>query len=226
MIGFVVLAALLFKETDVVDEAEAILIKTEEKACGEPSLYQQKDDLKVYLVCLSSLTKNRVDLKNDEYYLDNLIHDMEYVDEFEDYTLYLDFRKISYDGLSVIQCKESNTFYIGSKDLRFQDSMCKDNNPKEGKTFVRTYDVLNIADSNEEEYVYITLHAFQDEEVVTVKILRDLCTDIKAGSAYEFTFVYTNLIVKDNISSIFGGAILVKIEKTDKTGLDRVNDGV
>ena len=98
---------------------------------------------------------------------------------------------------------------------------------KENNTFIQTFNVLNVANSNDEKYYYLTLRAFQDEEVVTVKILRELYPKIKENNNYEFTFLYDNKKIKENdIKELFDNRKLIKITETSKVGLDQIMDNV
>ena len=94
------------------------------------------------------------------------------------------------------------------------------NTNTENSTFIKTYNILNIADSNDEKYIYLTIRQFQEEEVKTIKIEKSLASDIEIGNDYEFTFKYTDNIVQDNIESIFTNAKLISVKKTDKQGLE------
>lgn len=91
-------------------------------------------------------------------------------------------------------------------------------------TFIRTYNILNMADSNDEKYIYLTIKQFQEEEVKTVKIEKSLASNIEIGNDYEFTFKYTNNMVHDNIESIFENTKLISVEKTDKQGIEQIQD--
>lgn len=98
------------------------------------------------------------------------------------------------------------------------------NTNTENSTFIKTYNILNIADSNDEKYIYLTIRQFQEEEVKTIKIEKSLASDIEIGNDYEFTFKYTDNIVQDNIESIFTNAKLISVKKTDKQGLEQIQD--
>lgn len=101
------------------------------------------------------------------------------------------------------------------------------NNTQENKdTFTKTYNVLNIADSDDENYLYLTIKQFQNDEVETVKVLKSLANGVEANKNYEFTFQYGNKNIEDNIKSIFENATLVQIKGTDKTGLEQVQDTI
>lgn len=100
------------------------------------------------------------------------------------------------------------------------------NSIAESYTFTKTYNVVNVADSNDENYLYLTIRKFQDEEVKTVKVQRSLANTVKKENNYEFTFQYTNNIAEDNIESIFANTMLIAIKKTDKQGLEQVQDSI
>ena len=100
------------------------------------------------------------------------------------------------------------------------------NSIAESYTFTKTYNVVNVADSNDENYLYLTIRKFQDEEVKTVKVQRSLANTVEKENNYEFTFQYTNNIPEDNIESIFANTMLIAIKKTDKQGLEQVQDSI
>ena len=101
------------------------------------------------------------------------------------------------------------------------------NNTLENKDdFTKTYNVLNLAESDDENYLYLTIKQFQNDEVETVKVLKSLANGVEANKNYEFTFQYGNENIEDNIKSIFENATLVQIKETDKTGLEQVQDTI
>lgn len=105
----------------------------------------------------------------------------------------------------------------------------KNNNTKNelaGESFIETYNVLHIAESNSEEYIYLTVRQFQAEEIETVKVQRSLASKVEVDKYYEFTFIYTESLVEDNIKSIFENTILSSIVETDKMGLEQINDSI
>lgn len=93
-----------------------------------------------------------------------------------------------------------------------------------GKTLIETYNVRNIEESNEEKYLWLTLRQYQDEEVASVRVSRDLASKVKVNDNYEFTFkINSNRIDLKSIVSIFNETELLKIEKTDKVGMEQTN---
>ena len=93
-------------------------------------------------------------------------------------------------------------------------------------SFTKTYNVLNIADSIDGNYLYLTIRQFQVDEVETVKVLTSLASSVEVNKNYEFTFKYTNKKIEDNIKSIFENAMLEVINETNKTGLEQVQDEI
>ena len=121
---------------------------------------------------------------------------------------------------------------ISTEDLETINNIISQNKTNEIKsiaesyTFTKTYNVVNVADSNDENYLYLTIRQFQDEEVKTVKVQRSLANTVEKENNYEFTFQYTNNIAEDNIESIFANTMLIAIKKTDKQGLEQVQDSI
>ncbi len=96
---------------------------------------------------------------------------------------------------------------------------------EELKTFIRTYKILNIEESNDINYIYLTIRQFQCEEVQTVKVERKLCSDIVVGKNYEFT-IESNKKIEDNILSIFNNSTILSIKEIDKIGLEQIQDSI
>lgn len=93
------------------------------------------------------------------------------------------------------------------------------------KTFIRTYEILNVAESNDTNYMYLTIRQFQGEEVQTVKVEKALCPEIEEGKSYEFT-LKQNRKPEDNILSIFNNSSVVSIKETDKIGLEQIQEDI
>lgn len=93
-------------------------------------------------------------------------------------------------------------------------------------TFIRTYKVEYILPSNSENFLYLTIRAFQDEEVQTIKISKALFPKIEQGKYYEFNFRPFEKIEQDNIMNIYQKSKLISIEETEKIGLDQIQDRI
>lgn len=120
--------------------------------------------------------------------------------------------------------------YVNAEDLNkikgnkyYYDYDEKDNHKY---SFTRTYAVLNIAPSNNEEYLYLTLREYQNEEVETVKVLKSIASTIEINKSYEFTFTSNGIESDEDIEDIFKKCNLINIKSTEKTGLDQIQDPV
>lgn len=97
----------------------------------------------------------------------------------------------------------------------------------EYKYFIRTYHILNIADSNDGEHLYLTIRQYQAEEIETIKVSKKLTNNIKENKPYEFTFQYKDKDFDDNnIKSILKNATIISIVETDKLGMEQRQDPV
>ena len=218
----------LSQDTNVNDKVTYEIETIEDSKINNPVLYIEGESENIYLIGLSNIYSNQKDLSEvyNGNYISNLIEKINYSENNQDYIIYRDFKTLSNNGLSLVKCNNSNNIYIGPMNLVFNSDFCISENPKNGTTFIKTYKVLNVADSNDYDYLYLTLRQYQCEEVVKIKIKRKLCPDIKANSNYEFTFEYTSNMVEENINSVFSNTNLLKITLTDKEGMDQIQDGV
>ena len=94
------------------------------------------------------------------------------------------------------------------------------------KVFTKTYNVLSYNESNEYEYLYLTLREYMGEEVTTVKVSRALLPpELTMHENYEFTFLvdYDELsddFNENNIKDIFDECNLISVRHTNKTGVE------
>lgn len=88
--------------------------------------------------------------------------------------------------------------------------------------FTRTYKINGITESQEEEYVDVTLTPFQGSSVM-VKVAKGY--NLVPGNAYEFTFS-SQVAFSDTIQNIFKYATLVDVQKTDKIGLEQKQEKI
>lgn len=92
------------------------------------------------------------------------------------------------------------------------------------QTFTKTYQLLNISKSNEENSYYLTLQLFQGE-VATV-LVKDINNQLESGKNYEFTFATNSKTIEDNIKSIFENSTILSIKETSKIGLEQIQDSI
>jgi len=120
---------------------------------------------------------------------------------------------------------DSNSNTIGT-EIHEKNEKNDANSNMPNTTFIRTYNILDADDSSDENYLYLTIKQYQEEEVETVKVQKSLAHIVEKENNYEFTFQYTDNIVEDNIESIFANTILISIKKTDKQGLEQTQDSI
>lgn len=95
-----------------------------------------------------------------------------------------------------------------------------------GNTFIRTYHIYHIADSMREQYVYITIRGYNQEDIDTVLVERDLFSSLEVDKDYEFTFKIINEDIDESIQSIFKNSEIVKVQETDKVGDEQINENM
>lgn len=129
--------------------------------------------------------------------------------------------------ISLLQCQtlEGNQdYYFGPSNMPYAEGFCKE--VPYICSFVRTYLVLDISDSNNEEYIYLTLREFQGEEVATIRVEKKLIQDIQEDQYYEFQFGSLKVSDKTDIKSLFESHVLLSISHTEKTGLEQINENI
>lgn len=94
---------------------------------------------------------------------------------------------------------------------------------KDNCTVIRTYYIDNIGKSNDENYLYITIHEFQVEGTYTLKLPMTISKDLEVGSSYEFTFKTTKLYTNTTTDNLFNNSEVINLKYTDKVGLDRTS---
>lgn len=135
--------------------------------------------------------------------------------------------KINNQSLSLLQCHTidgNQDYYFGPSDMEYKEGFCEEE--PYICSFTKTYLVLKISESNDDGYIYLTIKQFQGEEVVTVKVKRDLTEDITEDQFYEFQFISVGNQQEEDIQSIFNHYTLVSIQATNRVGLDQINESV
>lgn len=98
-----------------------------------------------------------------------------------------------------------------------------------GNQFIRTYNIENVEECNNEAYIYVTVRQFQRDEIQTVKVERKLCPEVRKNKAYEFELVVTDetMVEEDpSIETIFRCCKVIEITETDKLGTDQIQEQV
>lgn len=100
----------------------------------------------------------------------------------------------------------------------------KENNNKYNCSMIKTYNIVNIGDSNDENYSYVTLSEYQSEGVYSVKLPKTISKDLIEENNYEFTFNINKENVYSTPNEIFEKAELININHSDKIGNEQVNE--
>lgn len=114
--------------------------------------------------------------------------------------------------------------------LSFNNKKTKmeDNNNNNNKcSFTQTYSIINFYESDDDSKIWVTLKPFQTDDIATIKLDKKIIGIVNEFENYEFTFEKgNNDIPEDTIYEIFKNSNLISINKTDKTGLDQINERI
>lgn len=94
---------------------------------------------------------------------------------------------------------------------------------KENCIVIRTYYIDNIGKSNDENYLYITVHEYQVEGTFTLKLPKLISKDLEVGNSYEFTFKTNQKYIKATTDILFNNSNVINLQYTDKVGNERVS---
>lgn len=212
-----------------------LIVEEKENCIGNLDLYYtDSKNNNYYLYCLDKITVDYGDRTLDlNKALERKQIGMDFVyDEVKkdgDVITYKDGGSLKYSNniFSLLSCQTvdgNNDYYFGPSNMEYREGFCRE--VPYTCSFTRTYLVLDISDSNDENYVYLTLREFQEEEVVTVKVKRSLASVIIEDNNYEFKFASTGKSTNLDIKSLFESNTLLSINSTDKIGLDQINENV
>lgn len=90
--------------------------------------------------------------------------------------------------------------------------------------FIRTYAIYGIYDSNDYGYLYITIRKFQEEDIQTIKVPKNISDELIVGKNYEFKYKQKSYISSDNILDIYNNSELISITSTNLTGLKQIQN--
>ena len=156
---------------------------------------------------------------NNGYYLDYTVSNLNWNKEIWNKVIdNLKAKKIYVDNFEI----EKNVYMSTLTKEKLESNKSSQNNPSVLYEFTQTYHVANIEESNDYNYLYLTVRQFQFEEIATVKVLRSLASEVKEDENYEFTFQYEYPkveLTEGTIEEIFEKCHLISIEYTDKTGV-------
>lgn len=101
----------------------------------------------------------------------------------------------------------------------------EENNLKEKETctLIRTFYIDDIKNSNDKNYLYVTLHEYQVEGVFTIKISKVIGKALEKNNNYEFTFTTPKDYMWETTDKLFNNREIISIEKTDKVGMEQTS---
>lgn len=224
-------------ERDNDNKKSVALYVTETKNCSDKLelYYTDSNGSNYYTYCLNSIVfdfgDRKLELKKalemKQVSIGDILYKLEEQELYEDggSILYRDNSKYSDLGVSILKCQTvdgNRDYYIGNKNMTYSDGFCiaKDYSCR----FTRTYQILDISESNNELYLYFTLKQFQNDDVVTVKVSQEMGKSIEEDKYYEFTFVSKSKKYDDTIKDIFDNNELIEIDISDKEGLDQIQE--
>lgn len=221
-----------FKVDEGIIKTKLVITETKENN-KKLNLYYTEKGINYYLYGLDNIM---VDFGDHDLALNkaleakqiNMNFVLDYVKENGQANSYWDGGSVKYNNreLSVLKCQtlEGNSdYYFGPNNMEYKEGFCEDE--PYICSFVRTYLVLDISESNDENYSYLTLREFQGEEVVTVKVKKELTTDMIEENYYEFKFGSLGNS-EEGIKNIFDNNLLLEITLTDKVGLLQTNQNI
>lgn len=100
------------------------------------------------------------------------------------------------------------------------------NNLKEKEepcNLIRTFYIDDINDSNDKNYLYVTLHEYQVEGVFTIKISKIIGENLEKNNNYEFTFTAPKDYIWESTDKLFDNREIISIEKTYKVGMEQTS---
>lgn len=90
--------------------------------------------------------------------------------------------------------------------------------------FIRTYRVLDIQKSSDDDYLDVKVGISQEGEVQTIKVSKILGKDMKIGKNYEFKYRQVDRIARDSILDIYNSSELLFIKETEREGLNQLQE--
>ena len=201
------------------------LLATKTNDCKSNKIYAEMSDYQIISYCLDNIKITDGDTKDLVDYLNNNSI-IKVVDSWSKKVLNNNNGTLYYNNdYKIVKCNldDNKNLYVGTNEMSV-DNLCVKND--EGLSFRRTYQVLNITDSDTEEYWHLTLKEYQVDDVVTVKVKKEINPNLKEKRSYVFEFAYNGTCITDELKWILENAEIVSIKQTDKVGMDAIRDEV
>lgn len=207
-------------------ESNTVIFKASKiNDCNNTKIYAEMTDYQIISYCLDNIKIDDGSSKDIVNYLSNN-NILKVVDSWNKKVLNNNNGTLYYNSdYKIVKCNLDNNknLYVGTNEMVAEDLCIKES---EKTAFKRTYQVLNITDSDNEEYWFLTLKEYQVDEVVTVKVKKEINPNLKEKKSYVFEFEFNGICITDELKWILENTDIVSIKSTDKIGMDAIRDEV
>lgn len=227
IIVLIIIGSIFYSKNDKNNqESNAVIFQASKiNNCKNTKVYAEMTDYQIISYCLDNIKINDGSSKDIVDYLSNN-NILKVVDSWNKKVLNNNNGTLYYNGdYKIVKCNLDNNknLYVGTDDMTVDD-LCVKNSEK--TAFKRTYQILNITDSDNEEYWFLTLKEYQVDEVITVKVKKEINPNLKEKKSYIFEFEFNGNCITDELKWILGNTYIVSIKPTDKIGMDATRDEV
>lgn len=227
IIVLIIIGSIFYSKNDKNNqESNAVIFQASKiNNCKNTKVYAEMADYQIISYCLDNIKISDGSSKDIVDYLSNN-NILKVVDSWNKKVLNNNNGTLYYNGdYKIVKCNLDNNknLYVGTDDMTVDD-LCVKNSEK--TAFKRTYQILNITDSDNEEYWFLTLKEYQVDEVITVKVKKEINPNLKEKKSYIFEFEFNGNCITDELKWILGNTYIVSIKPTDKIGMDATRDEV
>ena len=227
IIVLIIIGSIFYSKNDKNNqESNAVIFQASKiNGCNNTKVYAEMTDYQIISYCLDNIKINDGSSKDIVNYLSNN-NILKVVDSWNKKVLNNNNGTLYYNSdYKIVKCNLDNNknLYVGTNEMAAEDLCVKEN---EKTAFKRTYQVLNITDSDNEEYWFLTLKEYQVDEVVTVKVKKEINPNLKEKKSYVFEFEFNGACITDELKWILENTDIVGIKSTDKIGMDAIRDEV
>ena len=227
IIVLIIIGSIFYSKNDKNNqESNAVIFQASKiNNCKNTKVYAEMADYQIISYCLDNIKISDGSSKDIVDYLSNN-NILKVVDSWNKKVLNNNNGTLYYNGdYKIVKCNLDNNknLYVGTDDMTVDD-LCVKNSEK--TAFKRTYQILNITDSDNEEYWFLTLKEYQVDEVITVKVKKEINPNLKEKKSYIFELVFNGTCITDELKWILGNTDIVSIKPTDKIGMDATRDEV
>ncbi len=227
IIILIIIGSIFYSKNDKNNqESNAVIFQASKiNNCKNTKVYAEMADYQIISYCLDNIKINDGSSKDIVNYLSNN-NILKVVDSWNKKVLNNNNGTLYYNSdYKIVKCNLDNNknLYVGTDDMTVDD-LCVKNSEK--TAFKRTYQILNITDSDNEEYWFLTLKEYQVDEVVTVKVKKEINPNLKEKKSYIFELEFNGTCITDELKWILGNTDIVSIKPTDKIGMDAIRDEV